>query len=213
MADNKTSIGAEIPSVPIGEMVRSMALAVAEAQFELDKSSLMVAEFMSGHAALRSRETGQLIDGEGNPTKEPVVVDSRVQFGHTFVEGKRVVNKVSMLELGFVPTFYQFVDTVIEVKIALKVHKFEQKIDPGSGRAIGNEASNRPAAFGNAGGFMVSSTPIDATYASSYGFSLDLASVFKTKLVCVPPPAALEERLRLLIREEAANNKPEGSGS
>lgn len=213
MADGKPSLGAEIPSVPIGEMVRSMALAVAEAQFELDKSSLMVAEFMSGHAALRSRETGQLVDGEGKPAKEPVVVDSRIQFGHTFVDGKRVPNKVSMLELGFVPTFYQFVDTVIEVKIALKVHKLEQKIDPGTGRVIGGEAENRPAAFGAVGGITVASTPIDAAYASSYGFSLDLASVFKTKLVCVPPPAALEERLRLLIREEASNVKPEGSGS
>ena len=29
-------------------------------------------------------------------------------------------SRVSMLELGFSPTFYQFVDTIIEVKISIK---------------------------------------------------------------------------------------------
>lgn len=35
----------------------------------------------------------------------------------------------------------------------------------------------------------------------AYNFNLELASVFKTKLVCVPPPAALEERVRELVRQ------------
>ncbi len=34
----------------------------------------------------------------------------------------RVPTRLSMLELGFAPVFYQFVDTIIEVKIAIEDH-------------------------------------------------------------------------------------------
>src|SRR5262249_30675303 len=155
------------------EMIRSMAMAIAEAQFALDRSSLMVAEFMSGKYPLRSLETGALVDADGKPTSAPVLVDSRVQFGHTFVDGKRVANQVSLMELGFVPNFYQFVDTVIEVKLALKVNRVSQTIDPTTGAVASSGPNGLP---GRSNGFVVSSTPVDAAYASSFGFSLELAS-------------------------------------
>lgn len=183
MGDN--NIVADLGSVPIGEMVRAMAMAVADAQFALDRSSMMVAEFMSGRHPLRDAQTGQLVDGDGKATPDPVMVDSRIQFGFDIVDGKRVPKAVSLMELGFVPNFYQFVDTVIEVKMALRVGK------PASGDGV-----------------VISSTPIDAGYASAYGFDLQLASVFKTKLVPVPPPATLEERLRTLMQEEAKEPNP-----
>jgi len=46
-------------------------------------------------------------------------------------------------------------------------------------------------------------TPVDANYAASYNYSVEQSSVFKTKLVCVPPPVSLEERLRLVMQQEA----------
>ena len=111
------SIGNAVTSVPIGDMVRAMALAVADAQFELDKSSMLAAEFMSGRRPLRDGQGQYLLDDQGRP----LVEESLVQFGYVVdSDGKRVPNMVSMLELGFVPTFYQFVDTVIEIKLALR---------------------------------------------------------------------------------------------
>ncbi len=194
MANSKGTIGAEVGSIPIADLIRSMAMAVADAQFELDKSSLMVAEFMSGKRPLRDPSTGEFVGEDGKPTTEAVLIDSRIQFGYDIVDGKRVPRLVSMMELGFVPTFYQFVDTAIEVKLALKLNKVSQPIDPRTGRA-------------SSGGeqVIVSSTPIDGAYAAGYGFKLEFASVFRTKLVPVPPPATLDARLRELLQQEAVN--------
>jgi hypothetical protein len=198
MANGKGSIGAEIASVPIGELIRTMAMAVAEAQFELDKSSLMVAEFMSGQQPLRDLDTGRLVDQSGAPASEPVLVDSRIQFGHDLVDGKRVPRLVSMMELGFVPTFYQFVDTVIEVRLALRLNKASGPVDPAGGGLPGRSSA-----------VVLSSTPVDGAYAATYGFQVEMASVFKTKLVPIPPPATLEARLRQIVQQEASNPSPE----
>jgi hypothetical protein len=200
MANKKSTIGAEIGSVPIAEMIRAMAMAVADAQFELDKSSLMVAEFMSGRRPLRDASTGELVGQDGEPTNEPIMVDSRIQFGFDVVDGRRVPRLLSLMELGFTPTFYQFVDTVIDVKVALRLNKVSQPVDPATGQ---REASGEQV--------VISSTPIDGTYAAGYGFNLELASSFRTKLVPVPPPATLEARLREIIEQEASNADKEGS--
>jgi hypothetical protein len=136
---------------------------------------------MSGQRVMRDLQTGQLIDAEGNPTDQPQTIDSRVQFGYTFSEdGNRQPQLLSWLELGFIPNFYQFVDTVIEMKLAIRVNKSTRQ----------------------GGGIIVTSTPVDASYSSSYSYNADLAAVFKTKLVPIPPPAALEERLRDLLEQE-----------
>lgn len=199
MANGKGTVGAEIPSAPIGELIRSMAMAVADAQFELDKSSLMVAEFMSGQRPLRDADTGQLVDQSGTPTADPVLVDSRIQFGYDYVDGRRVPRLVSMMELGFVPTFYQFIDTVIEVKVALRLNKASTSSTSSGGGLPGRSSQ-----------LIVSSTPVDGAYAATYGYSLEMASVFKTKLVPIPPPATLEERLRQIVQAEAAASPASG---
>lgn len=202
MANGKGTVGAEIASAPIGELIRSMAMAVADAQFELDKSSLMVAEFMSGQRPLRDADTGQLVDQSGTPTSEPVLVDSRIQFGYDYVDGKRVPRLASMMELGFVPTFYQFVDTVIEVKLALRLNKASAP-----STAAGGVLPSRSSQL------VVSSTPVDGAYAATYGYNLEMASVFKTKLVPIPPPATLEERLRQIVQAEATAVAQSAAGS
>jgi len=202
------NLGQELLNVPMGEMIKQMALAIAEGQWELDKSSMTVAELMSGQRLLRNIDTGQLINPM--PDGSPRTIDSRVYFGYTYEEdgektnstyastftqeafdpieftstdvnnGKdkevetlinttykgstsnevissfadavnalditntlkdkingalpspkevienipimvRKPNKLSMMELGFTPSFYQFVDTIIEVRIAIKI--------------------------------------------------------------------------------------------
>jgi hypothetical protein len=42
----------------------------------------------------------------------------------------------------------------------------------------------------------VQTTQVDATYSSKYSYSAEGASLLRTKLVPVPPPAILEERIR-----------------
>ena len=93
-------IGQELLNVPFPEMIRNMGLAIAEAQHALDMVSMRIAPFMAG------RQESYDEDGD------QVITDSRIQFG---------TGTYSLLELGFTPTFYQFVDTIIEVKISISI--------------------------------------------------------------------------------------------
>lgn len=159
MDSNET--GKDLLHIPFGELISNVANGIAEAQFKLDQSSMIVAELMSGQKIVR--------DINGNPVEETKdgqttikQIDSRVYFGK---------DKLSMIELGFVPNFYHFVDTVIDLKVALRITKVENE-------------------------YKVFSTPVDGHYASSYNYDLNLSASVKLKLVPVPPPTMLEDRIK-----------------
>jgi hypothetical protein len=48
MINNRPRIGQELLDVPMGDMIREMAFAIAEAQMKLDENSIDVAEMMGG---------------------------------------------------------------------------------------------------------------------------------------------------------------------
>lgn len=165
--------------IPLGELVRSLATSLVEAQLELDRSAMMTAELMSGQQLIRDPKTGLPLTQNGAEGGTPLVRDSRVYFGHQLENGKPTPLKLSMLELGFTPTFYQFVETVIEVKLALRVSRSED--------ASGQEF------------YQVKGTTVDASYRSTYSYDLDAACTFRTRLVPIPAPPLLEQRIRLLL--------------
>lgn len=175
------SIGRELLNVPMGDMIRQMAFAIADAQVQLDEASLRVAEMMSGQRIERDASSGA---ATGTP------VDTRVLF-----DG----DMVSMLELGFTPTFYQFIDTVIEVKIAIKISS-----ESASSTTIKGERKTSNLTFGSGRiNYSVTTTPIDATYSSKYNFTSEGSSLLRTKLAPVPPPTILEERIRALVESSS----------
>lgn len=195
-------IGHDLLNVPMGDMIRQMAFAIADAQWELDESSIRVAEMMSGKRVLRDAD-GNLVDTAGEPSTTAVYEDTRVYFGKRKVAGSDPAEyepeQLSMLELGFTPNFYQFIDTLIEVKIAIKMSH-----ESSSSRTI--KGIERTARFSrNANGafaFSVTATPVDATYSSKYSYSAEGSSLLRTKLVPVPPPPVLDERIRRLLDQE-----------
>ncbi len=91
--------------------------------------------------------------------------------------------KYSLLELGFTPTFYQFIDTLIEVKISITMTRQQESSGSWSYRTWGSS--------------------VNASYSSKYNHSIEGASVLRTKLVPVPAPDILEE----IIRDMAAQRK------
>ena len=188
------AIGQELLNVPMGEMIRDMALAIAEAQIALDAASMRVAEMMSG-------KVWQL-NPDGSPMPEstsataPNPRDTTISFP-SFVDGERVATKMSMLELGFSPTFYQFVDTIIEVKIAIKITRDSEYKTNWSSR---QETRKQIGCSENS----VQTTQVDASYTAKYGYTAEGSSLLRTKLVPVPAPAILEERIRGLLEAERA---------
>ncbi len=280
------SIGQDLLDVPMGDMIRDMAFAIADSQFQLDQSSMRTAEMMGG---LQS-----VIDSRGNQTFD----DSRVFFGYeymtveqalyyaifddaltgsldedsirlkevvfdiieemaeaegagaTTVQPLRTINKqedvaaklesisiggeklaekvirvptrMSMMELGFTPTFYQFVDTIIEVKIAIRMTR-ERAYE----RTTSNASRDRQSSSGRStrvglswppgvrksktyrSNSSVQTTQVDATYSQKYSYSAEGASLLRTKMVPVPPPAVLTERIRgyMEVEEEARRRR------
>jgi hypothetical protein len=203
------AIGQDLLNVPMGDMIRQMALAIAEAQLALDESGIRQAELMSGQVVLRNEE-GQLIDEAGNPSTIPHYYPSTVSFGYRVSQDTQgnittTPEKVSMMELGFTPTFYQFIDTVIEVKIAIKMteESATERKEKGYRRCSTFSATRNGVFYGT------SVTPVDASYSSKYNYSAEGSSVLRTKLVPVPPPSILEERARMLMQQNEADRKAE----
>lgn len=285
------SVGQDLLDVPMGDMIRDMAFAIADSQYQLDQSSMRTAEMMGG---LQS-----VIDSRGNQTFD----DSRVFFGYEYmtveqalyyaifddsltgaldddsirlkevvfeiieemakteggdtvdvkslkdfsrdgatddtvsntlntqVGGERLADKVirvptrlSMMELGFTPTFYQFVDTIIEVKIAIRMTReraYERTVSNAS-----RDSQRRSGRSGSAGltwplgvrksntyrsNSSVQTTQVDATYSQKYSYTAEGASLLRTKMVPVPPPAVLTERIRgyMEVEEEARRRRLE----
>lgn len=226
MAIGGVSVGQELLNVPMGDMIRSMALAIADAQWALDKSSMVVTELMSGQRLLRDLETGELldkkgqrlIDEKGQPTGEPTIIDSLIYFGYTYdAQGNRIPAKMSMMELGFVPTFYQFVDTIIEVKISITINATTEAMSAtaASTTDVANRAaysyqhsgywwgSGGGAAASASRGTTVTTSQVNAGFANRYNYTVEGASLLRTKLVPVPPPPVLEDRIRQLMEIEA----------
>lgn len=245
------AIGQELLNVPMGDMIRQMATAIADGQMQLDATSIEVAEMMGGLKVIHG--------GDGTPTFD----DSRIFFGfetltvaaaqaalaadEAFTGGDanaltkfvndqikaaqpgeidqaiiRVPTRLSMLELGFSPTFYQFVDTIIEVKIAIKITRETQSTVARRNTVTANRSASRGGGLlGLFGGrksneSTVTTSQVDATYSSKFSYSAEGASLLRTKLVPIPPPPILEERIRRQMDEDAARRArlaaPAGGG-
>lgn len=310
---SRPSIGQELLDVPMGDMIREMAFAIAEAQIKLDSNSMEVAQMMGGLKTITKEINGEEVvtfqdsrvffgqekitvassielynstndrelratilsklastDWEEDPNKiitttgtstTQFVAHYNARTGNAFtnsnltVSGKdyrledssvifktaptkyfsfvsisddgltriykelqphelpiRLKNtaveksfflptRVSMLELGFSPTFYQFVDTIIEVKISIK---YTQEGSYSSSRNTNSKTSGFSAGVigipGLGGGVAarrtVTTTQVNATYSQKYSYSAEGSSLLRTKLVPIPPPAILEERIR-----------------
>ncbi|TVQ72238.1 MAG: hypothetical protein EA373_03035 [Oceanospirillales bacterium] len=167
------SVGQELLAVPFPEMVKNLGVGIAEAQLELDLVSLRIAQIMAG------QDPGDADQASDNPYQ--------VQF----TDGKQY----SLLELGFTPTFYQFVDTVIELKMSISTQT--QTESKNRSRQVTAKAGGVMLPILAAGSMSVSS--VSASFASRYQYSAEGSSLMRTKLVPVPAPAILEERIREMM--------------
>lgn len=178
------SVGTELLAVPFPEMVEKLGVGIANAQLQLDLVSLRIARLMAGYDEAAETET----PGEGVKSKSYLI-----KFG----DGQ----EYSLMELGFTPTFYQFVDTVIELKMSISVSRETEFKRETKSSVVAAGGFWTP--FG--GGGTVRSSSVSASFAAKYQYSAEGSSLMRTKLVPIPPPALFEERVRALI---AARNPP-----
>lgn len=248
------AIGQELLNVPMGDMIRQMAFAIAEAQYQLDENSINVAEMMGGlqtvtddagkttfddsrvffgyeymtlaeavaYAAVDDAVSGTLDENESIKLLEIIKRVASEIHGVTDVQNLsdeqkkleiRVPTRVSMLELGFTPTFYQFVDTIIEVKIAIKITREHSSSITRTNKAsdFSTNSKRKKSFWGTSRSYsrdtQVQTSQVDATYSGRYSYTAEGASLLRTKLSPVPPPAVLEDRIRSLMDNESARRE------
>ena len=168
----------ELESVPVSEMVQSMAAGIAQAQFDLDLMSTRIAEMLSGiyHDAEDSNKA----------------IDTRIEFG-----GERL----SLMELGFTPSFYQFVETVIEVKVSVSINRETSSERTETSRTTVTR-KKRHGFLGTGGSTTTTRTSsVSARYASRFQYSAEGASLIRTKIVPVPPPTILQQRIQEVLHD------------
>ena len=186
---NAGTIGHDLLNVPFPEMVKNLGVGIAEAQLELDQVSMQIAQLMSG----ADYQTEISDDKQTNGVKKETIKGTKVPFGP---QG----NEFSLLELGFTPTFYQFVDTIIEVKMSINMSRTNEY----SRTTTKKSAAGRFRLF--RGRSVVSATSVSATYSSKYQYSAEGSSLLRTKLVPVPAPPILEERIREMLDDDNAGS-------
>lgn len=150
-------------NAPFPEIVKELGVSIAEAQYEMDKVSVRITQLMAGYT----------VDENENIREDD---DQKVKL-------KNGGERYSLLQLGFTPTFYQFVDTIIEMKMSASMVTSKDKKRGGGGFLFG--------AF------------VSARYSQKYQYSVEGSSLMRTKLVTVPAPAAFESR----IQEELLDNQ------
>lgn len=277
--NSRPRIGQELLDVPMGDMIRQMAFAIAEAQIRLDENSIDVAEMMGGlktitdnsgnvtfedsrvffgsekvskddaveqhnsskNVLLKNEIRSTLgsnafvpsiikkttLDPLAPPTADPIgtvydylgafykktgaatteviaYADFQISLKENVVGTSSISlpRRISMMELGFTPTFYQFVDTIIEVKISIK---YTSEGESSVSTMRNNKSTSASLGFGFTrirAGSNVQTSQVNATYSQKYSYSAEGSSLLRTKLVPIPPPAIMEERIRLLMESE-----------
>lgn len=180
------SIGTELLNAPFPEMIKTMGVSIAEAQYELDLVSMKIARLMAGYEA----EDEDSASSAANSSERTMLVN--LGDGQAY----------SLLELGFTPTFYQFVDTLIEIKISISMTR-ETNINRSSSQ-VNADIKGKVGFLSASASMRVSS--VSASYAAKYQYSAEGSSLMRTKLVPVPAPALLEERIRAMIAKSVATN-------
>jgi len=99
-------------------------------------------------------------------------------------------SKYSLLALGFTPTFYQYTDTIIELKMSFSM---QQSKEMSASAKIEGKVGFGPYAV---------SASVTASYSQKYQYSAEGSSYIRTKLVTVPNPPVFEQRLKALIDAE-----------
>ncbi|WP_457638565.1 hypothetical protein [Persephonella sp.] len=186
------NVGQELLNVPFPEMVQKLALAIAESQMALDLHSIEVAKALA-ETTLPEGTVPVLI-------KEKVDANGKV----TDIEFEFNEEPMPLIVYGIQPTFYQFTDTIIEVKMAISmILESESELKFGTELKIKN-TTKVDAGYKGGGllGFLFGrpkinvkntttvafATTFNARYSQKYTFKAEGTSLLRTTLKPVPPP-------------------------
>ena len=210
------SIGQELLNVPFPDMIYKMANAIAQGQRRLDKSSLDTARAL---AKLRVSvipdiyeivEKKKLSDTLDAGVELPGASTGNVETIAVRTESAKAVS-MTLMQAGLMPTFYQFTESLIEVKISISHRSSSSReFEAGAELEVSTEAEAHGSLFGFGGSASVSTTfasHVNYKSASTYDYSAEGSSLLRTTLKPVPPPARIMPRIVTIDATDPAKVK------
>jgi hypothetical protein len=171
------SVGQELLDVPLPDMVAKLAMGIANAQAALDANSVRTAQILADTTIPIVLAVTQTIAADGSVS---------------YTQADPI--DVSLLQIGLLPTFYQFSEATIDVKMDIKT-------------TTSSETNVKVTAEAKVGFSMWSaSIKAEVSHNRKFGKEVNGTSHLMTKLVPVPPPARIEPRLLVV------DNRPQEEG-
>jgi hypothetical protein len=165
-------------------------MAIADGQRSLDKTSVETARMLAQEKVSLIEEVWEVIepnpytvqDKDGNDVKDaqgnPILVT-----GATVTGGHTPPTPYTLLQAGLFPTFYQFTESIIEVKMSISSKSASSfELETGASLSVGYG----PVSFAAHVNFKASAT---------FSYSAEGSSLLRTTLKPVPPPARLSPRI------------------
>jgi hypothetical protein len=172
------AVGQELLDVPIADMVRDLAAAVAEGQLALDRASIDTLKFLASEANAIDL-IPQVTEVIAPASTTLAVAGSNVTVPGVSVTQQPVTPvKTTLLQAGLLPTFYQFTEALIEVKMSVSLKQ-----------ASATQTEGRPG-FGKRG-VIAFASPVNFRNQSTYTHSAEGSSLLRVTMKPVPPPIRL----------------------
>lgn len=177
------SIGTQLLDVPFADMITSLGEAIAKAQYALDQNSITLLKEMGVDGTVSLPFVSVSYNSSYDPKAQG---DEEHPNGPFTIKDAPV--PTSMIGAGFQPTFYQFAETIIEVKIAISMSR-AREYNENYHTEINVEnkkEKKRP---------VTRTTTVDASYSNKYNYSAEGSSLLRTRLVPVPPNQTISQLL------------------
>jgi hypothetical protein len=173
-------VGQDLLNVPFPQMIFSMAQAIAKGQLALDKSSIETLKILANTQFDWLPEITEVL------FSRPIKITSGNAPANTVASGVGVdvepaaFQKLTLLQAGINPTFYQFTDSIIEVKMSISSQtSSENSLDVGV-----DVSASVDFFFGSA----TVSSHVNYHSANKYSYSVEGSSLLRTELKPAPPP-------------------------
>lgn len=172
------TVGQELLDVPIADMVRDLAAAVAEGQLALDRASIDTLKFLA-HEANAIDLIPQITEVIAPQPSSVKVNGQEVAIpGVSVTQQPATPVKTTLLQAGLLPTFYQFTEALIEVKLSVTLRE-----------AGTTQTAPRPGFLKRS--VMAYAAPINFRNASTYTHTTEGSSLLRITMKPVPPPVRL----------------------
>jgi hypothetical protein len=169
-----SDVGSELQEVPFGEMIRSIAQGIADGQHALDLAAVQTLIALSNTYVDVIPEISEVITPQ--PLTVPISGQPSIE-----VTGARVTAvasdpvQMTALQAGLLPTFYQFTEVDIDLKMSIQLRQVTQTETDGT-QSVGIFAFGSHVNFRNQ---------------NTYSYSVDASSSVTATLKPVPASVRL----------------------